>query len=66
MTQMKPPPENPGRFSFSMGNENKPLRPNYIWQQESGQFYTAKSIPTEWKAGKATATITEIGFGPNS
>lgn len=45
--------------------DNTPLRPNYIWQQEQGQFYSAKSVPSEWKTGKATATITEIEFGPN-
>lgn len=45
--------------------DNKPLRPNYIWKQEQGKFYSAKSVPSEWKTGKATATITEIEFGPN-
>lgn len=44
------------------GDSNKPLRPNYIWQQESGRFYSAKSVPSEWKAGNATAKIVEIEF----
>lgn len=39
-----------------------PLRPGYIWQQERGSFYSAKSVPTEWEAGKATAKITGIEF----
>lgn len=45
--------------------DNTPLRPNYIWQQESGQFYSAKSVPSEWKTGKVSATITDIEFAPN-
>lgn len=49
---------------YSFGDANRPLRPNYIWQQERGQFYAAKNVPTEWKAGDVTATITEIEFGP--
>lgn len=51
--------------NYSYGNRNTPLRPNYIWQQERGQFYTAKNVPTEWKTGAVTATITEIEFGPD-
>ncbi len=51
---------------ISIGNEDKPLRPNYIWQQESGQFYTAKTVPSEWKEGNARATITDIEFDPAS
>lgn len=51
---------------YSTGNEAKPLRPNYIWQQESGQFYTAKSVPSEWKEGNAKATITEVKFAPGN
>lgn len=49
--------------SSSLG-DNTPLRPNYIWQQESGQFYSAKSVPSEWKAGKVSASITDIEFAP--
>lgn len=44
--------------------DNTPLRPNYIWQQESGQFYSAKSVPSEWKTGKVSASITDIEFAP--
>jgi hypothetical protein len=49
--------------SYSSDN-NTPLRPNYIWQNENGHFYNAKSVPSEWAEGKATATITDIEFGP--
>lgn len=49
---------------ISMGNEDKPLRPNYIWQQEADRFYTAKSVPSEWSEGKARASIVDIEFGP--
>lgn len=52
-------------YGYGYGNSNTPLRPNYIWQQERGQFYTAKNVPTEWKTGSASATITEVEFGPN-
>lgn len=45
--------------------DNTPLRPNYIWQQESGQFYSAKSVPSEWKTGKVSASITDIEFAPD-
>jgi hypothetical protein len=48
--------------SSGIGDNNTPLRPNYIWQQESGQFYAAKKVPNEWEPGRATATITEIEF----
>jgi hypothetical protein len=50
--------------AYSIG-DNTPLRPHYIWQQESDKFYEAKNVPSEWAEGKATATITEIEFGPN-
>jgi len=49
---------------FGMGNEDKPLRPNYIWQQEADRFYTAKMVPSEWSEGKARATIIDVEFDP--
>jgi hypothetical protein len=51
--------------SYNFGDSNTPLRPNYISQQDRGSFYTAKSVPTEWQTGRATATITDIEFGPD-
>jgi len=47
---------------YSFGGNNKPLKPNYIWQMERGKFYKADSVPTEWKEGAATAKITNIEF----
>jgi hypothetical protein len=47
----------------SFGEDNTPLRPHYIWQQESDKFYEAKNVPSEWAEGKVTATITDIEFG---
>lgn len=46
---------------YSYGR-NKPLKPNYIWQQERGKFYKADSVPTEWKEGAISANITNIEF----
>ena|GEM_PF-6491625 len=43
-------------------NSGPPLRPGYIWQQERGRFFSAKSVPSEWEAGKATAKVTAIEF----
>lgn len=43
-------------------SDNKPLRPNYIWQLERGKFYTAKSVPSEWKEGAAEIRITDLRF----
>jgi len=48
------------KYSFS-GN-NKPLKPNYVWQMERGHFYKAESVPTEWKEGAVSAKITNIEF----
>lgn len=47
-------------------NNDKPLRPGYIWQQERGRFYTAKSVPDEWESGKVSASVTEIEFSPDN
>lgn len=48
------------KYSFS--GDSKPLKPNYIWQMESGKFYKADSVPSEWKEGAVSATITNIEF----
>lgn len=47
---------------YSFGDDNKPLKAGYIWQMESGHFYSAKSVPSEWKSGSAIAKITDIKF----
>lgn len=49
---------------IGIGPEDKPLRPNYIWQQESDRFYNAERVPSEWSEGKARANVTEIKFAP--
>ena len=43
-------------------SDSKPLRPGYIWQMESGKYYTAKNVPSEWKEGMIEAAITDIRF----
>ena len=47
---------------YSFGRDNKPLKPNYIWQMESGRVYKADSVPDEWKEGAVSAKITDIEF----
>jgi hypothetical protein len=48
--------------SDSSLSNNTPLKPNYIWQLERGKFYSAKSVPSEWKEGAAEIQITDIRF----
>jgi len=47
-------------------DSDPPLRPGYIWQQERGRFYAAKSVPDEWKSGKVSAKVTRIEFSPEN
>lgn len=47
---------------YNFSGDNKPLKPGYIWQLEKGKFYTAKSVPSEWKEGAAEAKIVRIKF----
>ena len=47
---------------YSLSGNNKPLKPGYVWQIEKGKFYSAKSVPSEWKEGSISASITEIAF----
>lgn len=46
---------------YSYG-DNKPLKPNYIWQNEPGRFYKADSVPSEWQEGLIKADVTEVDF----
>ena len=48
----------------SYTGDSTPLRPNYIWKQEQGQFYSAKSVPDEWDTGSVRTTISDIEFAP--
>lgn len=47
---------------YSFGGDNKPLKPGYVWSMEAGKFYTAKSVPSEWKEGSIEVEISEIKF----
>lgn len=47
---------------YSFSRDNKPLKPGYVWQMESGKFYSAKSVPSEWQEGNVEAVITDIEF----
>ena len=44
------------------GGDNNPLKPGYIWQMETGHFYAAKNVPSEWDEGRADFKITDIEF----
>jgi len=46
---------------FSL-QDNKPLKAGYVWQMESGKFYAAKSVPSEWKEGTVDAKISDVRF----
>lgn len=41
-----------------------PLKPGYIWQPERGRFMSAKSVPSEWKAGSVEAKVTAVKLEP--
>lgn len=43
-------------------DSDPPLRPGYIWQNERGRFYSAKSVPSEWQSGQAKAFVSDIDF----
>lgn len=45
-----------------VGFDYKELKPNYTFQLESDRFYTAESVPAEWKSGNAEIKITQIEF----
>jgi len=47
---------------YSFGRNDKPLKPNYIWQMEERKFFQAKSVPTEWLEGSISVRITNIEF----
>lgn len=51
---------------YNFSKSSTPLKPGYIWQQEKGKFYSAKTVPSEWTEGAAEAKITEISFAKES
>ncbi len=48
--------------AWTLTGDNKPLKPGYVWQIERGKFFSAKSVPSEWKEGSIAAEVTEIEF----
>lgn len=48
--------------NYSFARDSRPLKPGYVWQMESGKFYAAKSVPSEWDEGGVRAEIAEIEF----
>ncbi len=46
-------------YSF---NDNKPLKPKYVWSIGTGKFYKVEEVPSEWKSGSVSAKITDIRF----
>ena len=47
---------------YSWNSNNKPLKPNRIWQMDSGYYLKADNVPSEWKEGYADVKITDIDF----
>lgn len=46
----------------SIASDYKELKPNYVYQLEKDKFYTADTVPKEWKSGNAEIKITQIEF----
>ena len=46
----------------SIYSQTEALKPNYIWRQERGKFYTSKKVPEEWKTGSVEAKVTKVEF----
>lgn len=51
----------PFNTNFDYDN-NKPLKPGYIWNLASGEFLKAEQCPKEWKAGNVTVKVTDLEF----
>ena len=47
---------------YSWNDNSKSLKPNRIWQMESGHYYKADNVPSEWKEGSAEIKVTDIEF----
>lgn len=47
---------------YRTSGDNKPLKPGYIREMESGKYFTIESALSEWKEGKAFAKIVDIEF----
>ena len=44
-------------------DNDPPLRPGYIWQNERGTFFAAKSVPSEWDGSSVDVEVIDIEFG---
>ena len=47
---------------YSWNDNSKSLKPNRIWQMESGHYYKADNVTSEWKEGSAKIKVTDIEF----
>lgn len=47
---------------YRTSGDNKPLKPGYVREMESGKYFTIESALSEWKEGKASAKIVDIEF----
>ena len=47
---------------YSWNGNSKSLKPNRIWQMESGHYYKVNNVPSEWKEGSAEIKVTDIEF----
>jgi hypothetical protein len=47
---------------YSWDSNNKSLKPNHIWQMDSGYYLKADNVPSEWKEGSVDVRITDIDF----
>ena len=51
--------------NWSIFENTGPLKPGYIWQMNSQDFYRLEGIPDEWQKGSAVARISDIEFAPD-
>lgn len=47
---------------YRTSGDNKPLKPGYVREMESGKYFTIESALSEWKEGKAVAKIVDLEF----
>ncbi len=47
---------------YSWNSNSQSLKANRIWQMESGTYYKADNVPSEWKEGSAEIKISDIEF----
>lgn len=47
---------------YSWDSNSESLKPNHIWQMDSGYYLKADNVPSEWKEGAVEVKITDIDF----